>query len=76
MQSAFLLRKDVNGDVCAVIRMRDADLLCADFDLQTRQLTGDLQILKAEGTSRSLRETGRLKSPGLAKKAASVPVRG
>jgi len=62
-QSSFLLHDAHDGTVCAVIRARDTELLCANFDAETRQLTGDYQVLKPEGTTLSLRDTGPIRSP-------------
>ena len=60
MQTSFMVHQSDNGDLCAVIRMRDADFLCADFNMATRQVTGNYQFLKPETTKLSLQYTGRL----------------
>jgi hypothetical protein len=67
MQTSFLVHQADDGTVCAVIRVRDEGLLCADFDMETRQLTGDYHFLKPEAVTLSRRETGRLKPPDLTK---------
>jgi hypothetical protein len=65
-QTSFLVDQS-GGTNCAVIRMRESDMLCADFNFETRQLTGDYHFLKLEGASLSLRKTGRLEQPELIK---------
>lgn len=62
-QGSFLLNESSNGNVCAVIRVRDSDYLCADVDIAAHKLTGDYKFLKAEATKVSLRKTGRLSGP-------------
>ncbi|MCU1317509.1 MAG: hypothetical protein JWN63_2831 [Candidatus Acidoferrum typicum] len=73
MQTVFPVHATGNGNLCAVVRMRDTDLLCVDFDIETRQLTGNYQFLKSEGTTLSLREIGRLHTPESRKSSPSLP---
>jgi hypothetical protein len=73
MQTSFLVHQSDSGTTCAVIRMRDSDLLCADFNTDAHHLLGDYRFLKSEGTTLSLRKTGRLQQPDLTKELPRSP---
>jgi hypothetical protein len=66
-QSTFAIHQSDNGEVCAIVRMRDRDLICADFDAKTNQLTGDFHFLSTETTTFRVSDTGRLKKFRLSK---------
>lgn len=57
-----LIYQSVDGVVCAVIRARDSDLLCADFERSTGKLKGTYRFLNPESTVLSVHK-GRLQGP-------------
>jgi hypothetical protein len=57
-----LIYQSVDGVVCAIIRARDSDLLCADFERSTGKLKGTYRFLNPESTILSLHK-GRLQGP-------------
>jgi hypothetical protein len=56
-----------DGIDCVVIRMRDSDFLCADFDPDAHKMLGNYRFVKSEGSKVSLQQTGRLKPPDAAR---------
>lgn len=62
----YLVHQSGNGVVCAVIRARDADLLCADFEPSTSKLIGTYRFLEPKDAMLS-RHKGPLESPKLVK---------
>lgn len=64
----YLVHQSGEGVVCAVIRARDADLLCAEFEPSTNKLQGTYRFLEPNNAMLSLHK-GRLEGPKLAKNA-------
>lgn len=62
----YLVHQFEDGKVCAVIRARDTDLLCAEFEPSTDKLNGTYRFLDPKDAVLSLRR-GRLVGLKLAK---------
>lgn len=60
----YLVNQSAQGGVCAVIRARETDLLCAEFEPSTSQLKGTYRFLDPNSSVLSLHK-GRLASPSL-----------
>lgn len=69
-KSDFLVHQAEDGVTCAVIRARDAELLCAELELNTHKLTGSYQILGSAGVTLH-RQAGRLETPDRVKASSS-----
>jgi hypothetical protein len=72
-QSSFLVSASGGGTVCAVLRVRDQGLLCADFDPATKQMKGEYRFLKPDAVGLSLRNTGRPRAPDASTSTSLAP---